>query len=106
MPSTAEIDIIIGGGGVAGAATAAALHQLGYRILLVEPGLHDDRRLAGEVFHPPGVTGLADLGLLDPLMQVPVARVMGFSIASTAGSDLVRLPYDEVSAHRTAGLGI
>ena len=61
MPDADDVDVVIGGGGVAGAASAAALHQLGYRVLVVEPGLNDDRRLAGEVFHPPGVKGLTIL---------------------------------------------
>jgi squalene monooxygenase len=106
MPHAAEFDIVIGGGGVAGAATAAALHQLGYSILLIEPGLHDDRRLAGEVFHPPGVIGLADLGLLDPLMRATAARIMGFAVTGASAGEYVRLPYDEAHMHRTFGLGI
>ncbi len=97
MLDTADIDVVIGGGGVAGTVVAAALHQLGYRILLIEPGLNDDRRLAGEVFHPPGVTGLDELGLLDSLMRGPVAPIKGFSVSSAADDgECIRLPYDQV----------
>jgi 2-polyprenyl-6-methoxyphenol hydroxylase-like FAD-dependent oxidoreductase len=107
MPDENEVDVIIGGGGVAGVATAAALHQLGHRILLVEPGLNDCRRLAGEVFHPPGVAGLADLGLLAPLLRAPTARILGFSMTPAGtGCKHVRIPYDEVPSHRAPGLGI
>ncbi len=107
MLDTADIDVVIGGGGVAGTVVAAALHQLGYRILLIEPGLNDDRRLAGEVFHPPGVTGLDELGLLDSLMRGPVAPIKGFSVSSAAeDGECIRLPYDQVRAHRTSGLGL
>lgn len=103
----ADVDIIIGGGGVAGTAAAAALHQLGYRILLVEPGQHDKLRLAGEVFHPPGVTGLAELGLLPALLQAPLKRIKGFLVSSAAADGpSIRLPYDEVGAHGTSGLGL
>ncbi|MEY9706397.1 FAD-dependent oxidoreductase [Bradyrhizobium diazoefficiens] len=106
MTNTAEIDVIIAGGGVAGAATAAALHQLGHRILLIEPGLHDDRRLAGEVFHPPGVMGLAELSLLDSLQQAPSARINGFIVTSGGSQrEPLRLAYDDVLAHRMPGLG-
>jgi squalene monooxygenase len=104
MPDAAEVDVVVAGGGVAGAAVAAALHRLGHRILLIEPGLRDDRRLAGEVFHPPGVTGLAELGLLDPLVRASAARIAGFSIAAPDG-EYIRLPYDQVRTHRMPGLG-
>jgi squalene monooxygenase len=75
-------------------------------VLIVEPGLHEERRLAGEVFHPPGVKGLAELGLLGWL-QESAAPIRGFALAS-GGSDRnpVHLSYDEVQAHRTSGFGI
>src|SRR5262249_24627306 len=82
MPHPADIAVIGGGGGVAGMAAAAAIHQLGYQVLLVEPGLNDERRLAGEVFHPPGVAGLAELGLLPAVMSTPAVTVNGFSVSS------------------------
>ena len=62
-------DVIIAGGGIAGTAAAAALAQLNYRVLVVEPGLDHTRRLAGELIHPPGVAALRDLGLLACLQQ-------------------------------------
>jgi 2-polyprenyl-6-methoxyphenol hydroxylase-like FAD-dependent oxidoreductase len=106
MLDAADVDVVIGGGGVAGALSAAALQQLGYRILVVEPGLHDERRLAGEVFHPPGVKGLAELGLLEPLRQA-AAPIRGFALACGASDqDPIHLPYDEVEAHRTPGFGL
>jgi 2-polyprenyl-6-methoxyphenol hydroxylase-like FAD-dependent oxidoreductase len=70
--------------------------------MLVEPGLNDDRRLSGEVFHPPGVTGLAELGLLPALMLAPAVTVNGFSVS--CDGDCIQLPYDSVPAHRTPGL--
>ena len=102
MAHTAEADVVIGGGGVAGLAAAAAIQQLGFSVVVIEPGLNDSRRLAGEVFHPPGVEGLADLGLLPALMCEPAVTVDGFSIWLDGES--VRLPYAEVRAHRMAGL--
>ena len=102
-----DVDIIIGGGGVAGTAAAAALHQLGYRVVLVEPGQHDKLRLAGELFHPPGVTGLAELGLLPALLDAPLKRIKGFLVSSAADDGRsIRLPYDEVGAHATSGIGL
>lgn len=105
MARQTEFDVIVGGGGVAGTTTAVALQQLGLSILLVEPGLHDDRRLAGEVLHPPGVRGLAELGLLGRLLPAPSARIEGFLI--TDGSEnLIHFPYDEDRTLRMDGLGI
>ena len=102
-----DVDIIIGGGGVAGTAAAAALHQLGYRVVLVEPGQQDKLRLAGELFHPPGVTGLAELGLLPALLDAPLKRIKGFLVSSAADDGRsIRLPYDEVGAHATSGIGL
>src|SRR6516165_9872047 len=97
-----DIDVIVGGGGVAGTAAAAAIQQLGYRVMLVEPGVNHERRLAGELFHPPGVAGLAELGLLNELMHAPAVMVDGFSVSSD--DSFINLPYDSVPAHRMPGL--
>jgi 2-polyprenyl-6-methoxyphenol hydroxylase-like FAD-dependent oxidoreductase len=104
MSRTTDVDIIVGGGGVAGLAAAAAVQQLGYHVMVVEPGQHDDRRLAGEIFHPPGVAGLAELGLLPALTPSPAVNVSGFYVTSERGR--IRLPYDAVPAHRMPGLCI
>jgi squalene monooxygenase len=58
-----DYDVIIAGAGVAGIAAAAALKEFGWSVLIVEPGQHADRRLAGELIHPPGVAALTELGL-------------------------------------------
>jgi squalene monooxygenase len=102
MSDTPEVDVIVGGGGVAGAAAAAAIAQLGYQVMVVEPGQRGERRLAGEVFHPPGVSGLAELGLLGALRKAPAVDVSGFSV--TCSDDYIRLPYDSVAAHLAPGL--
>ncbi len=101
-----DVDAVIGGGGVAGAVTAMALHSLGYRVLVVEPGLNHERRLAGELLHPPGVAGLARLGVLNSLMGEPAVVVNGFCIQSKAGQECVKLPYDVVPSHRMPGLSL
>lgn len=105
MPT--DTDVIVAGGGIAGTVVAAALHQIGYRIVVVEPGQNDARRLAGEVFHPPGVSGLAEIGLLPALQCLPAAEIKGFLVsdAKPDGSPM-RLSYAEVGAHTMSGLGI
>ncbi len=106
MGNMVDVDVVIGGGGVAGAVTAIALQQLGYETLIVEPGLNDDRRLAGELLHPPGVAGLAELGVLDALMRRPAVTVKGFCVVDTNDPDRIRLPYDAVPAHRAPGVSL
>lgn len=97
-----DVDVLVGGGGVAGLAAAVAIEQLGNGVVVIEPGLHEDRRLAGEVFHPPGVEGLAELGLLRALTAAPAVAVDGFSV--WMNGDCFRLPYSDVIAHRRVGL--
>ena len=106
MNKVIDVDVVIGGGGVAGAVTAMALQQLGYDALVVEPGLNDDRRLAGELLHPPGVEGLAELGVLESLMRQPAVTVNGFCVADGRYPERIKLPYDIVPAHRAPGLSL
>jgi len=102
MADTVDVDVVVGGGGVAGTAAAVALSQLGYRVEVIEPGQHDSRRLAGEVFHPPGVAGLAELNLLAALTEGSIANINGFCVF--LDNECIRLPYDAVPAHSKAGL--
>jgi 2-polyprenyl-6-methoxyphenol hydroxylase-like FAD-dependent oxidoreductase len=99
MPKSFEhtdtVDVLIAGGGVAGSASAAALSQLGLRILIVEPSPAYGRRLAGELIHPPGIDGLCELGLLSD-SAMPGAPVKGFAIfpsSREADTDSVTLSY-------------
>ena len=103
---TIDTDIVIGGGGVAGAVTAIALQQLGYEVLVVEPGLNHDRRLAGELLHPPGVAGLAELGVLNSLMGEPAVAINGFCISSGPDEACIRLPYDASPSHHAPGFSL
>jgi squalene monooxygenase len=89
-----DVDAVIAGGGIAGSAAAAALAGLGWSVMIVEPGQHDDRRLAGELIHPAGVAGLAELGLLDTPVLAAAARLDGFVIFPEPGmAGCVELPY-------------
>ncbi|WNV05658.1 FAD-dependent monooxygenase [Candidatus Methylospira mobilis] len=103
-----RVDVLIAGGSIAGVAAAAALAQLGLRVLIVEPSPDQGRRLAGELVHPPGIDGLRELGLLaehDGLGQ----KVQGFAVFSQggeAGPQPMVLPYGEVDGKRPVGLAI
>lgn len=99
-------DVVIAGGGIAGASVAAALGELGYAVLLVEPGLDSAKRLAGELIHPPGVSDLAELGLLAPLETTGVMPVLGFAVLPDAGSAPYLLPYGQIPGVRAGGFAI
>jgi 2-polyprenyl-6-methoxyphenol hydroxylase-like FAD-dependent oxidoreductase len=96
-------DVIIAGGGVAGTAAAAALAQLDYRVLIVEPGQDHARRLAGELIHPPGVADLSALRLLGCLQDAGGIAVHGFAVFAS-GTQV--LPYAEVPGLKNDGLAI
>lgn len=90
-----DVDVIVAGGGVAGAAAAAAFHGFGWSVLVVEPGQHSERRLAGELIHPLGVAGLTELGLYNPDSFAEAAPIHGFRIFADGGFDGlgIHLPY-------------
>lgn len=82
-----QADVVIAGGGIAGCCVAAALASIGKRVLVVEAGLHVERRLAGELLHPPGIAALRELNLLrSPLVfGTPIEGMNVFCDASAVG---------------------
>ena len=99
---TVDVDAVIAGGGVAGTATAAALAALGWSVLIVEPGHHLERRLAGEWIHPIGVAGLARLGLLFPALDRG-ARLDGFAVYPGSDTrDRIELMYSRSLPEQSA----
>lgn len=98
MAEAIDTDIVIGGGGIAGSVAAVALSRLGFRIALIEPNLHPERRQGGEVLHPRGVECLLQLGLLAGLRNAGAVAIHGFRIQERDAGD-VMLRYS------AAGLG-
>jgi squalene monooxygenase len=97
-----DYDVIIAGGGVAGISAAAALREFGWSVLIIEPGQHDERRLAGELIHPPGVGALTELGLCGANSFDGAIPIKGF-IAYTGQEDdrsQISLPYVEGRSFR------
>ena len=90
MPDS-YFDVVIAGGSVAGIATAAALREFGYSVLIVEPGQHTERRLAGELIHPLGVAGLKELGLYDAEAFAKAVPIEGFAVFPDAGDAPARV---------------
>jgi 2-polyprenyl-6-methoxyphenol hydroxylase-like FAD-dependent oxidoreductase len=99
-------DVVVAGGGLSGVSAAAALHGIGQRVLLIEPGLDSTKRLAGELIHPPGANDLAELGLLAPLEKAGVVLAHGFAVwpAATAAPHL--LPYGEIPGVQRSGFAM
>jgi squalene monooxygenase len=89
------VDVIIAGGGVAGATAAAAMASLDYRVLVVEPGMDNAKRLAGELIHPPGVIALRELGLMTALEKAGGTPVCGFTVFPGGSEPIHSLPYSE-----------
>ncbi|MCW6509774.1 NAD(P)/FAD-dependent oxidoreductase [Lichenifustis flavocetrariae] len=84
-------DVLIAGGSVAGLATAAALREFGFSVLVVEPGQRTERRLAGELLHPLGVAALHELGLFDPEAFVKAMPIQGFAVFPDEGQAASRI---------------
>ncbi len=98
-----RVDVVIAGGGIAGSVAAAALSRLGLDILLIEPGMHADRRLGGELLHPLGVAGLAELDLLSHVEAQGGVAIDGFHIWDAASGD-VTLTYDDAEGRPALAL--
>ncbi|HEX9820509.1 MAG TPA: monooxygenase, partial [Methylomirabilota bacterium] len=99
-----SFDVVIAGSGMAGAAVAAALDNLGWRTLVVEPGLDSSKRLAGELIHPPGAADLAELGLLGDLEAAGGTPVLGFAVIGDGQAHV--LPYARVDGQRPTGFAM
>ena len=92
-----NVDVLIAGGGPAGCSAAAALSELGLRVLVADAGVDRTKQLAGELLHPSGVRDLERLGFGNPLQRSEVRSVQGFAVIDNAGgAPRVRLlPYGE-----------
>ncbi|MBX7193670.1 MAG: FAD-dependent monooxygenase, partial [Sandaracinaceae bacterium] len=101
-----RFDAVVVGGGVSGSTSAAALARQGLRVLVCEAGLPSDRRLAGELMHPPAARDLDELGLLEPLRAAGAAPVYGFAIFRSASDPGTLLSYSEVRGQRSTSVAI
>jgi squalene monooxygenase len=106
MSTARTADVVVAGGGFAGASVAAALGESGYEVLVVEPGLDRTKRLAGELIHPPGATDLATLGLRDRLRRGSVVPVHGFAVLPEGDADAYVLRYGEIPGLEPHGFAI
>ncbi|MFO0684329.1 MAG: NAD(P)/FAD-dependent oxidoreductase [Sandaracinus sp.] len=101
-----RVDAVVVGGGIAGSCAAAALAREGLDVLVCEPGLPSNRRLAGELMHPPAARHLEELGLLEPLERAGAAPVYGFAVFRGPEDRGMLLSYSEVAGGRTSSIAI
>ncbi len=90
-------DAVIVGAGPAGCAVAAALSGLGKKTLLVDSGVDRKKLFSGELLHPVGVSGLAQLGFLTALERCGALPVKGFAVLEP-GEPAMLLSYDTLGA--------
>ncbi|MCO5596814.1 hypothetical protein L7F22_050884 [Adiantum nelumboides] len=91
-------DVIIVGGGIAGLATALALHRVGIKPLVLEQA--ERLRTAGSVIGlwTNAWKALEALGVADSLRKTFV-KVSGCDFYDEAGNSILNLGFDEVSRH-------
>jgi 2-polyprenyl-6-methoxyphenol hydroxylase-like FAD-dependent oxidoreductase len=94
---TRETDIAIVGGGIAGAALAAALRNRGYQTDVVEPrkGTLDTAR--GDHLQPCNVALFAEWGILDELVAKGAGRRIGHEFRTPDGTALIHAEYHELT---------
>ncbi len=102
----ARFDVVVAGGGIAGATTAVALARRGASVLVCEAGLPSTRRLAGELLHPPGAQALDDLGLLPAMEAAGAVPSYGFAVFESAEALATVLSYSEIPGGRPTGLAL
>ncbi|KAL3514347.1 hypothetical protein ACH5RR_027064 [Cinchona calisaya] len=79
--STADdVDVIIVGAGVAGAALAHTLGKDGRRVHVIERDLSEPDRIVGELLQPGGYLKLIELGLEDCVEGIDAQRVFGYAL--------------------------
>lgn len=94
--SRIETDILIVGGGIAGAALACALRHAGYRIVLIEQRKDKLDTARGDHFQPYTVELLARWGVLDRLLERGAVKRSGHEFRTAQGEPLLTARYDEL----------
>lgn len=104
MPSSTKFasdpevwDVIIVGGGVAGATLAYAQGQNGRRVLLLERDLKQPDRIIGELLQPGGYVMLKKLGLGDCVVGIDSQKVYGYALFKNGKDAVVEYPMEGYS---------
>ncbi|CAA0830994.1 Squalene epoxidase 1, partial [Striga hermonthica] len=90
-----DVDIIIVGAGVAGAALACTLGKEGRRVHVIERDLTEPDRIVGELLQPGGYLKLIELGLEDCLGDIDAQRVFGYALYKDGKSTKLSYPLEK-----------
>ncbi|CAM6114215.1 unnamed protein product [Calypogeia fissa] len=92
-----ELDCIVVGAGVAGAALANTLGRDGRRVLIIERDLAEPDRIVGELLQPGGYLKLVALGLADCLDGIDAQKVFGYALFKDGRDAKVGYPLEGLS---------
>ncbi|KAM7518446.1 hypothetical protein LguiB_017408 [Lonicera macranthoides] len=90
-----EVDVIIVGAGVAGAALAHTLGKDGRRVHVLERDLAEPDRIVGELLQPGGYLKLVELGLEDCVEGIDAQRVFGYALFKDGRNTRLSYPLEK-----------
>lgn len=90
-----DVDVIIVGAGVAGAALAHTLGKDGRRVHVIERDLTEPDRIVGELLQPGGYLKLAELGLEDCVENIDAQRVFGYALFKDGKNTQLSYPLEK-----------
>ncbi|KAF5189424.1 Squalene monooxygenase [Thalictrum thalictroides] len=90
-----DIDVIVVGAGVAGAALAYTLGKDGRRVRVIERDLEEPDRIVGELLQPGGYLKLIELGLEDCVEEIDAQRVLGYALFKDGKNTKLAYPLEK-----------
>lgn len=90
-----DVDVVIVGAGVAGAALAHTLGKEGRRVRVIERDLTEPDRIVGELLQPGGYLKLIELGLQDCVEEIDSQRVFGYALFKDGKSTRLAYPLEK-----------
>ena len=81
-----DAEVIVVGGGPAGSSTAAAIAELGHRVLLLDKASFPRHKACSDYVNPAGAQLLAGMGLLDDLLRAGAHSMEGMLVHAPNGS--------------------
>ncbi|KAF8089973.1 hypothetical protein N665_0493s0028 [Sinapis alba] len=98
-----DLDVIIVGAGVAGAALAYALAKDGRRVHVIERDLKEPQRIMGELMQPGGRLMLAQLGLEDCLEEIDAQEITSLALYMDGKNETLYFPANKKFPYERTG---